>query len=83
MGNREKGAYYFFQVNLTYSAKLILTLISFRIPYLTPQFDLDQRLANIFCEGSDIKYFSLCLPYLLCVELCCVVKSSHRQYVNQ
>ena len=53
--------------------------------YLTPQFDLDQRLANVFCEGSDIKHFSLCLPY----SVCCVfnpgivVKSSHRQYRNQ
>lgn len=84
MGNR-KGAYYFFQVNLTNSCKtLVLTrLLQYTLP--DPQFDLDQRLADIFCEGSDIKYFSLCSPYSICCVFspAIVVKSSHRQYRNQ
>lgn len=86
MGNREKGAYYFFLGKSHQFCKtLVLTLVSFRIFHLTTQFDLDQRLANIFFKGPDVKYFSLGLPYSVwCVfNAAVVVKSSHRQYINQ
>lgn len=75
----------FFQINLTLQHIIIINSYFLQIPYLSLQFELEQRLAYIFFEGPDTKYFWLCLPYTVyCVfSSAIVVKSSHRQYINQ
>ena len=47
---------------------------------------MEQRLANVFCNGLDGKYFGLCMPYGVCFNyptLLLYGKSSCRQYRNE